>query len=347
MPGDRLSISASVIADSMHRGSRLTTFELTFPRFILAEFNTHRVLSRNSASSRAIPVWKRLADILESPFVPMSFGKNKGGMQSSEEISEEDSEFARQNWLAGRDVAVIQAYMLAGGEDQILKDSKGNHRAQELCVKLRQLMFCNPEVTFRMRNLSAGVHKQHANRVLEPYAWHTVVTTGTKWRNFYALRASAMAQPEIQSVAIAMAEAHYASSPLELYEGEWHLPFVTEDDVREVSDPIDLARVSTARCARVSYLTHDGVRNLEKDFLMATDLQRQGHTSPFEHPARTADTTGAYFGNYGGNFGSEWIQYRKMLDHENDFSRLISPELLLAGMKGDQKLADFVLSLMD
>src|SRR3954467_2779501 len=113
MQPNRTSISAQVIADSIYRGSRLTTFEITFPRFILAEFNTHRVLSRNSASSRAIPVWKRLKDILNHPFVPLQFGKNQAGMQSHANIATEDYDAATKNWLVGRDVAVIQAFILA------------------------------------------------------------------------------------------------------------------------------------------------------------------------------------------------------------------------------------------
>lgn len=347
MSTDRLSISAKVVADSTHDGSRLTTLEATFPRFILAEFNTHRVLSRNSASSRAIPVWKRLTDIISSPFVPLQFGRNKAGMQAAEGVASEDNETARQNWLIGRDVAVLQAFVLAGGEEQIIRDSKENPRAVEVCQQIRELSLEYPDVMSRMRGLSAGVHKQHANRVLEPYAWHTVITTGTHWRNFYALRASAMAQPEIQELAILMAKAHSQSTPQELEHGEWHLPYIFEDDRKEVSDSRQLARISSARCARVSYLTHDGKRSLDADFSMADTLQNNGHTSPFEHPATTHDTTGAYFGNYHGNFDSKWMQYRKMLENEHDFSQLISENSLLQGMKGDQQLVDFVLGLRD
>ncbi len=347
MSGNRVSISAEVIADSVHDGSRLTTFELTFPRLILAELNTHRRLSRNSASSRAIPVWKRLVDIIMYPFIPLQFGKNKPGMQSAEQSSQEDSEAAKVNWLVDRDIAVIQAFVLAGGKDQILKDSKDNPRAVEVCDKVSQLMIEYPDVVSRMISLSAGVHKQHANRALEPYAWHTAIVTGTHWRNLYGLRASVMAQPEIADLAIAMARAHSESVPKVLEHGEWHLPYVFEDDIREVSDKKTLARISSARCARVSYLTHDGKRNIEADLRMVDGLQSNGHVSPFEHPATTHDTTGAYHGNFNGNFSSQWMQYRKMLENEDDFTKLTSTESLLLGMKGDQQLVDFVLSLPD
>lgn len=346
---DSLGISAKVIADSMYAGSRLTTFEIVFPRIILAEFNTHRVLSRNSASSRAIPVWKRLAEVILHPFVPMQFGKNKAGMQAAEEVSGDDIVLARENWLLGREIAVIQAFMLAGGEEAIMKDSKGHEGAVAVCAWVNKMRDAFPDVFRLMKPLSAGIHKQHANRVLEPYSWHTAITTGTIWRNFYALRASPMAQPEIREVAVAMARAHSQSVPAELDDGGWHLPYVFDQDKEEVGTDYRgmrrLARISSARCARVSYLTHDGVRSLDKDFSMADDLQKNGHMSPFEHPATTRDTTGAYLGDRHGNFSSSWMQYRKMLENEHDFSQFINPSSLLEGMKGDQALADFVLSL--
>jgi thymidylate synthase ThyX len=347
MPGEqRAGISARVIADSVHERSRLTTFEATFPRFILAEFNTHRVLSRNSASSRAIPVWKKLHEVLSNPFVPLQFGKNKAGMQSAESIAEEDADAAKQDWLVGRDVAVIQAFFLAGGAEQIVRDSKEDPRARKLCSSVEELSYSYRDVIQKIRPLSLGIHKQHANRVLEPYAWHTVIVTGTFWRNFYALRASKMAQPEIQALAIAMLQAHNASTPRELEHGEWHLPFIFPEDIKEVGDDeMKLARISSARCARVSYLTHDGKRSLDADLSMADGLQKNGHTSPFEHPAMTHDTTGAYFGNFNGNFDDRWIQYRKTLENEHDFSELITSEDLLMGVKGDLKLVDFVLGL--
>lgn len=345
MKSNRTGISARVIADSIHDGSRLTTMEVTFPRFVLAEFNTHRVLSRNSASSRAIPVWKRLDEILSSPFIPFSFGKNKAGMQAAEEVSDEDGEAAKMNWLVGRDTAILQAFMLAGGEDQIVKDAKGNERAVEVCARVLELGREYPDFFTKMQKLSAGVHKQHANRVLEPYAWHTVIVTGTRWRNFYALRASPMAQPEIRKLAVTMARVHMENVPRVLEHGEWHLPYIFDEDWKEIGDPLRLARVSSGRCARVSYLTHDGKRSIDADFSLADNLQRDGHPSPFEHQATTHDTTGSQPSDLGGNFGKEWKQHRKMLENEHDFSALVGKESFLAGLDDDKKLQEFVLSL--
>ena len=55
-------IKAVIAADSINvKGKRITTFIVTMPRIVLAELNTHRVFSRNSASSRAIPFTKMCA----------------------------------------------------------------------------------------------------------------------------------------------------------------------------------------------------------------------------------------------------------------------------------------------
>jgi hypothetical protein len=347
MTTERTSISAEVVADSFHNRSRLTTFEVNLPRFLLPELNTHRDFSRNSASSRAIPVWKQLDKVLNSAFIPLQFGRNKAGMQSAEHVSEEDNAASRQNWLVGRDVAVIQAFYLAGGKEQILKDSKGDPRAEDLCKKIEELSYFFRDVIAKIKPTKVGVHKQHANRVLEPYAWHTVIITSTHWRNFYALRASPLAQPEIQELAIQMAKAHVASKSCELDYGEWHLPYIHEEDKAEIKDPLQLARVSSGRCSRVSYLTHDGKRSLDADLTQAHDLQRHGHTSPFEHPAtpaKPADLTTINISK-GGNLGNKWIQLRKLLDNENDFSHLISHEDLLRGFREDAALEQFVRSL--
>jgi thymidylate synthase ThyX len=80
-------IEAKIIADSLNPvGVRLVTFKLTYPRFILAELNTHRVFSRNSASSRAVPIEKMIERVRANPVVPIHWGKNQPGMQASEQI---------------------------------------------------------------------------------------------------------------------------------------------------------------------------------------------------------------------------------------------------------------------
>ena len=205
-----MEISARVVADSkaLSTGIRLTSVEVVMPRFLLAEFNTHRVFSRNSASSRAIPVERRLIQIRDEPFVPGAFARNKPGMQAGEALDERDASKARDAWLAGRDAAIAA------------------------CERL----------------LDAGVHKQWANRLLEPFAWHTVLVTSTEWSNFFALRMHPAAQPEMQAVAAAMHQVMFSSTAAELDDDEWHLPYVDAADAHALSDA-DLVRVSVARCA--------------------------------------------------------------------------------------------------
>ncbi len=188
-----------------------------------------------------------------------------------------------------------------------------------------------------------GVHKQWANRLIEPFSWHTVIVTATDWDNFYALRCSPMAQPEIRIAAEMMRDAMAANTPTERAPGEWHLPLVDGIDSRELYllyDIEDVAKISAARCARVSYLTHDGLRNVAADLALYERLASSGHWSPLEHaarPARLADALHAfeisvvltapkflieasvnvdrvYFGNLRG-----WVSLRKTVPGESVF----------------------------
>jgi thymidylate synthase ThyX len=277
-----VSYEAKIIADSVSpAGVRLTTLQITFPRFILAEFNTHRMLSRNSASSRAIPVKKRIEAVLNSPFVPEKFGRNQKGMQAHEEpISEHNAEEAEMRWRFAARLAA--------------------HYAKRL-DKL-------------------GVHKQWSNRLLEPFSWHTVVVTATDWDNFFHLRCHPDAQPEFQKIAGMMRDAMRTNTPTARLPIEWHLPYCTGDDAEDVRPDRTtdeawgtLARISAARCARVSYLTHEGKRDTKADLALATKLLAAGHMSPFEHPATPMDTATEYYGNFKG-----WMQYRKLIPGEND-----------------------------
>lgn len=284
-----MTYAAEILADSLSpAGHRLTTFQITFPRFVLAEFNTHRVLSRNSASSRAIPVEKRIKAIEADPFVPEAFAANKSGMQAGEVLDEDAQDRARAAWLSAAGEAVANA-----------------------------------------RNLAAvGVHKQWANRLLEPFAWHTVIVTGTEWKNYFALRVSEHAQPEIRIVSEMMQGVFMDSTPARLDRGEWHLPLVGEkygdDDPHAVRASYGLeeyVRLSVARCARVSYLTHDGVRDIEADLKLYERLTTNGHMSPTEHAARPmtpvelALSRGGFCGNFRG-----WVQHRKEIPGEAVFT---------------------------
>lgn len=247
---DESNYKCTILADSISvRGHRLTTFELTYPRIILPEMLTHRVFSRNTSSSRAIPVWKQIRDVSERPFVPEAFGVNEKGMVAHNLLDDEDQGVARDIWQT----ACANAIEAANQLDTI------------------------------------EVHKQLANRVLEPYAWITQIVTSTDWHNFFDLRLSEEAQPEIRKIAQMMRVAYDTSSPKLLIEGEWHVPMLSESEYTSMifNNSWDYwTKVSVGRCARVSYLTHDGKRDSAKDIELYDRLKDSKHFSPFEHVAR-------------------------------------------------------------
>jgi thymidylate synthase ThyX len=259
---------ATVVLDSVAPdGARLTTVEVTLHRFVLAELNTHRVMSRNSASSRAIPTAKQIRRLVEDPALPAEFGTNQRGMQAAEPLAGEAHDAALAVWLEARDHAV------------------------EAAERLFEL----------------GVHKQVVNRLLEPFMWHTVIVSATDWDGFWTQRCSPLAQPEIRLAAEAMRAAYDASTPTPLTPGEWHTPYVRPDE-----DHLDLEtrkRISAARCARVSYLTHDGRRDVAADEELFERLVTADppHWSPLEHVATPAD--GEVPGNLRG-----WAQLRHAVE---------------------------------
>lgn len=243
--------SARVLADSVDEFTecnRIITVEVTYPRIIHSEVLTHRGLSRNSASSRAIPIERQIQRIQEHPFVPQRFPINRPGM-SADQYHEPGSDGHGECefwWLAARDDAL--------------------HCAEQL--------------------LRHGVHKQIANRLLEPFMWHTVIATGTMrtWRGFFELRISSAAQPEICTAATAIRTAISQSSPAPIAGDGWHLPLIDPDEQLMCSD-IELALVSASRCARVSYDRHNDAEPVAKSLERAYSLARNGHLSPFEHVA--------------------------------------------------------------
>jgi thymidylate synthase ThyX len=300
-----MGFDAKVLADSQSAaGYRLTTLEATFPRFVLAEFNTHRVFSRNSASSRAIPIAKQLRRVLEDPYVPIEFGSNQPGMQAGPVLDGEKREAAEREWLRARDDAVRRVLGLVTDPGM----AEGN-----LLDVLEQV-----EEATRAKSRPdewLNVHKQVANRLLEPFMWHTVIVTATEWDNFWNLRCHPDAQPEIRLVAESMRTAVESSEPAELDWGDWHLPLVRPEDHEQVSSIEDLIKVSAGRCARVSYLTHAGERDLGADVELHDRLLESGHMSPLEHPARPLSAAELEENEWSGNFRG-WFPYRKSISGE-------------------------------
>lgn len=266
---------AKILADSINAaGDRLTTMEVTYPRLIHSEFMTHRMFSRNSASSRAIPIATMIQRAMENPFVPTYWGANQKGMQAHQEVGEDAQRKARYEWLLARDSAVQRVKSL----------------------------------------LALGVHKQLANRLLEPFQWHTVIVSATEWDNFFEQRCHPDAQPEIRTIAEMMRNVLNASTPTLLHAHEWHTPLLPdEDDLLKVYDHASLLKISAARCARVSYLTHDR-QEVEKDLERFEKLvnHRPIHASPLEHVATPCLGGG---GNLKG-----WMQLRQFVERGIDIS---------------------------
>lgn len=301
-----MGFDAKVLADSLSpAGYRLTTLEATFPRFVLAEFNTHRVFSRNSASSRAIPIAKQLRRVLEEPYVPIEFGSNQPGMQAGPALDGAKRDAAEREWLRARDDAVRRVLGLVADPEAVAE--------ADLLTSLGRI-----EEAIRDKAQSdawLNVHKQVANRLLEPFMWHTVIVTATEWENFFNLRCHPDAQPEIRLVAESMRNAVAGSEPAQLGHDEWHLPLVRDEDREQVASTEDLIKISAGRCARVSYLTHAGVRDLDADIQLHDRLLESGHMSPLEHPARPLSAAELEEGEWSGNFRG-WFPYRKQIAGE-------------------------------
>jgi len=266
-----MAIEAKVVADSVwidQKGKphRITTLQLRYPRFIHSEMMTHRVFSRNASSSRAIPVMKILAAIWKDPAMPIHWGANQAGMQAKAELSDFKAYVAEKLWRGAGKLACVFAYGM---------------------TKL-------------------GLHKQVANRITEPWQHISVIVTATEWKNFFDLRDHSDAQPEIRELATQIKIAMEESEPVELSYGQWHLPYVTDDELCTYDLPT-LKKISAARCARVSYLTHDGLTpDVEKDITLHDRLVGSVpiHASPVEHQA-TPTKSNKFYKNFRG-----WMQYR-------------------------------------
>ena len=320
-------IKAKIITDSIstHTGQRITTFELEYPRFIHAELMTHRMFSRNSASSRAIPINKMIELIEQSPAMPIHWGKNQSGMQAKVELSQVAIDYCKSVWQSAMRNAISHVKNMA----------------------------------------DYGLHKQVGNRILEPYQMIKVVVTATDYANWFNLRLHPDAQPEIYALADSMYKALALSEPMEISYGEWHLPYIErqrdgqgvlkyfvynrDNDIDSESYgyhyfvPLTLEeaqKISCSCCAQVSYRKSD--TSIEKAIAIYDKLVNSSpvHASAFEHCATPIDynvSTGVYVLNTpnrldswqegithvtkkfefcSGNF-TNWIQYRQLIPNHD------------------------------
>ena len=270
-------IESKVIADSVSKsGKRITTLQLLYPRFIHGELMTHRVFSRNAMSSRAMPAVKMVEQVETEPVIPLHWGANQPGMQAANEVDYNTMLYGINIWKAAAKAAAGYAQTLA----------------------------------------TMGVHKQVVNRLLEPFQLMHTVVTATEFENFFWLRLHKDAEPHIQVLAQKMQRSMEDNTPVERgtdpneIEG-WHLPYMSEDERKNLALGT-LIKSSAARCARVSYLTHDKlVPSIEADLALYQKLiggERQ-HSSPLEHQGYASpyprDTSGNFVG---------WVQYRKLAE---------------------------------
>jgi thymidylate synthase ThyX len=275
-----MNITAKVVEKSISSdGKIITTMQLRYPRFIHSEFMTHRLFSRNASSSRAIPVSKMINQVINDPATPVHWGANQAGMQAHSEIN--NTAEAKAAWLAAAVSAAKHAEVLN----------------------------------------ALGLHKQVVNRILEPFQFISVIVTATEWENFYSLRDHEDAQPEIQALAKAMKNANDLVPAVprsvlsEPHRAEtWHLPYVSQIEREKFADDAEtLCQISAARCARVSYLTHDGkAPNLNDDIALFERLVGGTplHASPIEHQARPANSPLDLSRNFRG-----WIQFREIFEN--------------------------------
>lgn len=266
--------------------TRITTYQLRYWRAIHAELMTHRVFSRNASSSRAIPVKKILAQVWNDPAGPTYWGSNRPGMQAGDELSGWRLWAAKKLWKLASRTACVFAWGM----------------------------------------MKVGLHKQYANRVLEPFQYISVVVTSTEWRNFFELRDHEMAFPEFHDLASEMKYVMKNSLPKMLRTGQWHLPYVLKEERQALALPL-LVKLSTARCCRTSYDRHDGTPAPHEEDVALHDklvVAEPLHASPAEHQV-LYDGSGITFDSridlQGNLRGKGIVQYRKLLENPaaNDY----------------------------
>jgi len=247
-----MSTYSKVIQDSVsEQGIRVITLELSFPRLILPEINTYRMAARNTASSRAVPLHKRLSSVRSNPFIPNHWGKNQPGMSAREEVDPQTQNQAKGIW-----------------EDLIEYTAKTVENLQKL-----------------------GIHKQTASRPLDTFSYTKQIYTTTELSNLLWQRCHPDAQPEFMELAYMMADAAKASQPRLVKPGDWHLPYVTELERASLplEIAIECCVARCARVSYENHDSNSPV--IEKDRSTFSSLVTNGHFSPLEHSLTPVEPT--------------------------------------------------------
>lgn len=310
---DKNETSARVIADSISTtGARITTLVIVTPRIILAEFNTHRALSRSSASSRAIPAKRMQEMVATDSFRPIRWMKDHKGMQGNDYFSPEET--------IGESFGHLDR---SYNYESVRKQNTVAHLDEVWDTARDNALKSAEHLTF------LGVSKQFTNRLLEPFMWHTIICTATEWDNFMALRNDSAAEIHIAKTAEKILEALNGSTPELKQIGEYHIPFgdrinteaiekifkLSSPGVRGEDNPMVQEikiKIAVARCARVSYLNYEGKDDYVADVKLYDSLVAMGHMSPLEHCAFASIIPTKQSGNFIG-----WNQLRKSITNEN------------------------------
>ena len=280
-----IKAEAIALSENIDTRQRIATLRLTYPRFIHAEFMTHRAISKNASSSRAIPIARMIERVERDPVIPLHWGRNQPGMQAEEESNAP----VDVRWMDG----------MSSNDTQSLTREQAWRMALDTAV-LTARSFAN-----------ADYHKQVVNRLLEPFAHMTVVATATlpEWEAMLHLRMHAAAEPHFQLLAGEIARTLEGGEYYPMCIGQWHLPFT---DVENRRKWFENAVLSVARCAHTSYDTVDGYK---MDFSRAHKIVREMvdadrfHASPFEHQARASDHV-----TRSRNFSGGWMQLRHLVE---------------------------------
>lgn len=248
-----------ILADSVNPiGQRVTTVQIRLPLVVWPEFLTHRTFSRNARSNRAVPSRVLISEVLANPFVPHYWGRNQAGMQAGAELTGWRKWLARKAWLWARYPAIAAAWVMS----------------------------------------RCGLHKQDANRVLNPWQWIDAVVTGGEgaWQAFFALRCHELADPKIQRIAEMICHKIANSDPRHLKWGDWHLPYYV-GKLGYVS-----VWTSAGACARVSYRCFDGRHSIAENEDLGRRLanEKPAHASPLEHVLQASKIDNKQPGPVGG-----------------------------------------------
>lgn len=321
------TINATIVADSISpTNDRITSFVLTYPRFIHGEIMTHRVFSRNSASSRAIPFDKMSKMVLDDPFIPIAFQLDHKGMQGNSYIQQTDELIDK--WIEARDQALDHATQL---------NKLGV--TKQICNRiLEPFMWHTVLVTstewnnfFDLRCPQYTDNNGNIFKSKKDYCkFHNIdINSNINWLSIN----KSQAEIHIQELAELIYDNLDESKPNVLQPNEWHIPFgdniqmsiLDQHDLAlkfpSLSSLIDLKlRIATARCARLSYMTFENKIDYEKDIVLHDQLLKHHHMSPFEHCAKTM-TPNQYTSYTKNNDDIGWcnnfkgfIQYRYLIE---------------------------------